>query len=212
MLSVFLLVNYICPVIAAESDLPGQETDEDVFGMFAGNYIFMSGAGGWMSQMDIDPDGTFSGEYHDTEMGLSGDGYDYTVYFAEFTGSFGNPRKVNDYTYSFELEDIQYANAPDTEEIVSDEYGTRRTIYAEAYGLDEGTKTIYAYTASAPTDKLPDGLLSWVDMMRSDEDKISGELSHKCLYVPGPEYGWFCTMEGDISEEEGGADTAEDAE
>ena len=197
MLMVSLLVSHVCPVIAAESDPSGQEMKEDVFGMFAGHYIFTSGVGGWMTQMDIRSDGTFSGEYYDTEMGLSGDGYDYTMYYADFTGKFGSPKKINDYTYYFELEDMQYANAPGTEEIVTDMDGRRLTIYAEAYGLDEGTETIYAYTASAPADKLPNGLLTWVDMMRSDEDKSSGKLSHNCLYIPGPEYGWFCTIEGD---------------
>lgn len=175
-----------------DNDNEGENT-EDVFGMFAGKYAFTSGVGYWSTQMELKADGTFSGEYHDQNAGESGDGYDGTTYKSTFSGSFTNPKKLNDYTYSFELGDIKYENTPGTEEIESmgNSDFKMRMAYTEAYGLDRGTKTIYAYTPDAPVSELPEGFMSWVGHLRSDETRNNSELSYKCLYVVEPEYGWI---------------------
>ena len=39
-------------------------------------FEFCSGAGGWATDFTIDSDGHFSGEYHDSDMGVTGDGYE----------------------------------------------------------------------------------------------------------------------------------------
>ena len=41
----------------------------------AGNYSFGSGVGAWGTVMKVNKDGTFSGSYHDSDMGATGDGY-----------------------------------------------------------------------------------------------------------------------------------------
>ena len=57
-----------------------EEEEVDVFGLFAGDYAFASGVGGWGTTMTINPDGTFVGQFYDSTMGESGDGYDSTLY------------------------------------------------------------------------------------------------------------------------------------
>ena len=49
---------------------------------------FSSGAGAWGTGLTLAADGSFSGEYHDSDMGDSGDDYpDGTVYLCNFPGS-----------------------------------------------------------------------------------------------------------------------------
>ena len=53
------------------------------------NFLFCSGAGGWSTGLKLNADGTFSGEYHDSNMGETGDGYpNGTMYECTFSGKF----------------------------------------------------------------------------------------------------------------------------
>ena len=165
-------------------------TDEEIFSKFEGGYAFTSGAGFWSSHIDLKSDGTFSGDYHDSNMGESGAGYDATEYQSKFTGRFVNPKKINNYTYSFELESINYENEPGTEEIQARGSAKLLVKYSEAYGLSGGTKTVYAYTPDAPALMLPNELMTWVGHLRGD-DRDNAKLMHNCLYAVEPQYGWI---------------------
>lgn len=170
---------------------PTEEDAVNAFELFAGNYSFLSGAGAWSTDIEINSDGTFTGIYEDYDLGDGGDGYDSTLYHSKFSGRFKNPQMINLYTYSFEIEDIQYENTPGTEEIIVDEDSGHRMrwVYSEAYGI-AGTDTFYAYTADAPMIILPKGLISWVDYLRGD-NRYQMRLSYKCLYGVGNECGWI---------------------
>ena len=171
-----------------------EENDSDIFSMFEGSYTFTSGVGAWSTQLELKSDGTFTGEYHDTDAGARGDGYDATLYLAKFSGRFKDPQKVNDYTYSFKLDEIYYENEPDTEEI-GDPYDSGGKVkvlmkYSAAYGLS-GAETVYAYMPSAPTAELPDKFMLWVDHLRDKNTRYGSELSYKCLYAVETEQGWI---------------------
>ncbi len=170
---------------------PTEKDAVDAFELFAGSYYFLSGAGAWSTNIEIYSDGTFTGIYEDYDLGDGGDGYDSTVYHSKFSGKFKNPQSINLYTYSFEIEDIQYENTPGTEEIiVNEESGHRmRWVYSEAYGI-AGADTFYAYTADAPMAILPKGLISWIDHLRGD-DRYQMRLAYKCLYGVEIECGWI---------------------
>lgn len=121
-------------------------------------FLFASGAGAWGTVMTIREDGSFEGNYHDSDMGDTGDGYpNGTAYYCDFNGKFSAPVKENDYTYRFELEDIRYADEPGLESI-TDEILYK---YTEAYGLSEG-RAFCVYLPGAPVDELPEDFLSWV--------------------------------------------------
>ena len=124
-------------------------------------FVFSSGAGAWQTMLNINEDGTFKGEYSDSDMGDTGEGYpDGIVYSSTFEGKFTAPKKVNDYTYSMSIESINLEKEVGTEEIVDG----IKYIYSEPYGLD-GAKEIYIYTPQAPLKELPEGFRSWVGYM-----------------------------------------------
>lgn len=133
-------------------------------------FYFASGAGGWRTVMQIKEDGSFSGQYSDSDMGSSGDEYpNGTYYFCAFEGKFTQPVKVNDYTYSMEIEEISLANEAGTEEIIDDTLYS----YSEPYGLD-GAEEVLIYLPGAPTTELPAEYMSWVrnDMENPDVTQL----------------------------------------
>lgn len=121
-------------------------------------FWFASGAGGWATQLSIHSDGTFAGEYHDSDMGSYDESHpNGTVYQCIFDGQFSQPIKVNDYTYSMQILSISYTKEPDTSEIKD---GTLYH-YTTPYGLDK-TETLLIYLPGAPLAELPEGYRSWV--------------------------------------------------
>lgn len=121
-------------------------------------FWFASGAGAWATQLSIHSDGTFAGEYHDSDMGSYDESHPYgTVYQCIFDGQFSQPVKVNDYTYSMQILSISYVKEPDTSEIKN---GTLY-YYTTPYGLDEA-ETLLIYLPGAPLAELPEGYRSWV--------------------------------------------------
>ena len=121
-------------------------------------FYFSSGVGGWDTHLMIEPDGSFAGNYHDSDMGDTGEGYTYgTLYFCDFTGSFSDPVKVDDYTYTFEIESLDFSRNPGEEEIVDE----IRYVYSDAYGLNDA-ETLYLYLPGKPLEELSEEYRSWV--------------------------------------------------
>lgn len=120
-------------------------------------FMFSSGAGGWRTVMYLNSDGTFSGIYTDSELGSTGEGYpNGTYYVSEFSGKFGNIKKVNDYTYSMEIADIELVNEPGEEWIDDDVL----YIASDPYGIDGG-KDFILYLPDAPVSEMSEEFLSW---------------------------------------------------
>ena len=117
-------------------------------------FWFGSGAGVWCTVLDVNPDGTFEGNFHDSDMGSMDETYpNGTVYICSFTGKFTQPVKVNDYTYSMRIESIELADEPDKEEI-KDEF---RLIYTGPHGMEDAEE-ILIYLPGAPVKELPKGI------------------------------------------------------
>lgn len=167
---------------AQEKEAPGEterqteaepvEEEGFSFDSFADlRFCFSSGAGAWSTLMTVRADGSFSGEYWDSDMGDTGEGYPGgTVYRCDFAGEFTEPVKVNDYTYSMQIRRISYEKEAGTEEIQD---GVRYC-YSDAYGLDEA-KDILIYLPGGPLDELPEEYRSWVgyyDLTGSTETEL----------------------------------------
>ena len=62
--------------------------DLSIFQTMAGlEWSFSSGAGAWSTELYIQTDGSFSGDFHDSDMGDCTDEYPYgTLYFCAFSG------------------------------------------------------------------------------------------------------------------------------
>ena len=77
------------------------------------NFSFLSGAGGWSTEMMIAEDGTFRGVYQDGEMGSYSESYPKgTVYYCSFQGKFTEPVQKEEYVCSTTIESISYDNPP----------------------------------------------------------------------------------------------------
>ena len=121
-------------------------------------FTFSSGAGGWATVIHLNADGSFSGKYHDSEMGSSSEDYpNGTVYTCSFDGRFGNIKKIDEYSYEMVLEDMNIHDTPDAEWIES---GTRY-ISSSPYGLESGKAFVF-YLPETPFNEFPeDNLRMW---------------------------------------------------
>ena len=134
-------------------------------------FCFSSGAGAWSTLLTIREDGSFSGEYHDSDMGVAGDNFpNGTCYKCNFYGRFTQPVEVNTYTYSVKIAEIAYEKEAGTEEIIDG----IRYCYESAYGL-ENAENILIYLPGAPLDELPEEFRSWIgyyDLSRTTETEL----------------------------------------
>ena len=138
--------DYVIDILEDTAENPQKETQEDMknqpdletgfsFSEFKNlNFTFLSGAGGWSTQMTIAEDGTFDGVYSDSDMGSYTNSYPKGVqYYCSFHGKFSEPVQKEEFIYSTTIENISYDYPAGTEEI-KDEI---RYIYSDAYGLDD---------------------------------------------------------------------------
>lgn len=154
----------LATVSTTEAETTTEEIPEDI-GFSYGKlqhttFIFSSGAGAWETDLSVDADGNFSGMFHDSEMGDTGEGYPSgSIYFSEFSGRFGQLEKVDDYTYATTIESIEYVNEPGTEEIKDE----MRYKYSEAYGLENAGRILF-YLPGRPLDSFSEGERSWMNL------------------------------------------------
>lgn len=140
-------------------------------------FLFASGAGAWGTELMIHADGSFEGNYHDSEMGSIGEGYpNGTRYFSEFSGQFSEPEKVGDYTYKMTVDTISYQNEVGTEEILDEIL----YVYSDAYGL-AGAEEILIYLPGTPIEELPEDYMLWAKGSAYIEDGTT-ELPFYGLY------------------------------
>lgn len=159
-------------------------------------FYFSSGAGAWGTELHISPDGSFSGNHHDSNMGETGEGYpNGSEYCCDFTGRFSPLKKINAHTYSLRIEDLQYAKTPGTEEIRE---GVRYA-YTTAFGLTK-TEEMVLYLPGTPLEEIPEGFRDWLWFTTLFSYKGT-VLPHYGLYNPEGEYGftgWY--IEGEAEE------------
>ena len=170
------------------------------------DFYFASGAGAWATELEIEADGSFSGNYHDSDMGDSGTDYpNGTRYICEFEGRFAVPEKIDEYSYKLKLEDISYEKKPGT---IWTEDGVRM-IASEAYGMMAGesspgnpAREFILYLPGAPTADLPQGFLDCIRMPRAWND-IPEKLPVYGLYNTEAETGFSADAEMPATESSG---------
>ena len=152
--------------------------------------MFCSGAGAWSTDLTLSPDGSFEGTYHDSDMGVSGEGFpNGTVYLCTFQGRFGSIKKLDDSTYVMTLQELNITTSHGIGETWIED-GVRY-VSSEAYGLNGGTGFLF-YTPEAPVSELPQAFLNWFS---GPYDRSSltetGTLSHYGLYNKNMGCGFF---------------------
>lgn len=101
------------------------------------NFVFSSGTGGWSTTLSMGPNSTFSGVYHDSDMGVTGPGYPGgTVSYSKFSGQFKEVHQLNPDLYEMYIENLQYENPVGGSEIKEGQ----KYDYTEAYGISKNTR------------------------------------------------------------------------
>ena len=135
-------------------------TGSNIWKYIPDDYFFSSGAGGWGTEIEVSDDGSFSGIFHDSDMGDTGYNYPYgTVYVCQFRGKFTTPQRVDDYTYKMRLSWMSLDQAPGK---TSYEDGVRY-ITSDPYGMEDG-KDFYIYLPGTPIENLSEDFLMWAHM------------------------------------------------
>ncbi|MBQ1935524.1 MAG: hypothetical protein II351_01570 [Clostridia bacterium] len=121
-------------------------------------FSFTSGAGAWSTELFLYPDGTFTGSFHDSNMGEIGDGYPHgTVYTSDFEGRFIITEKQDKNTYALSLAELTNKYEPKKDWWIEDQILYRAS---EPYGLEDG-ETFFLYTPKKATAELSEMFLSW---------------------------------------------------
>ena len=130
--------------------------------------VFASGAGAWSTGLDLKSDGSFTGDYHDMDMG------DRHLYECQFSGKFTDIKKVDEYTYSCRVGELKYEK-PVGETWYADEVTHEA---ADSYGIVKGDQ-YYIHLKGKPVNKLSEQLKSWSHGVLGND--VSGSLPCNAL-------------------------------
>ena len=143
-------------------------TGSNIWKYLPDDFWFSSGAGGWGTELTVKDDGSFTGSFHDSNLGETGVANPYgTVYTCDFRGKFTQPQRVNDYVYKMKLSWMSMDQAPDK---VYYEEGIKY-VTAEPYGM-ENAKEFYIYLPGTPIELLSEDFLMWARMYDYEGDTI----------------------------------------
>lgn len=143
--------------------------NRDPLEILAGDYYLASGAGGWETSLEINEDGTFTADFHDSDMGDMAEEYpDGTLYLGSCTGRFEVVGSVDEYTYRLKVVDKKELYTPDVIEIVD---GIRQ-IYTETYGV-EGDGEFEMYLPGKNVSEMTEDSFMWIGMTSSDVFKTT---------------------------------------
>ena len=118
------------------------------------NFVFSSGTGGWSTTLSIGPNSTFSGVYHDSDMGVTGPGYPGgTVSYSKFSGQLKQVHQLNPNLYEMYIENLQYENPVGGSEIKEGQ----KYDYTEAYGISKNHR-MAIYLPGTPISSMPEEL------------------------------------------------------
>ena len=123
-------------------------------------FYFSSGAGAWGTSLYMNEDWSFTGDFHDSNMGETGPGYPGgTCYISNFSGTFSTPEMVTDTCARLELRSLSFTPSEDEKNISNDILYIGATPYG-VYGGEE----FYLYFPGQPYDLIPEDCRIWMSM------------------------------------------------
>ena len=171
----------------AETALPADMPDD---------FTFASGAGGWSTELFLEPDGSFTGMYFDSEMGDTDKDYPFgTVYFCVFAGRFDEIEKADEHSYTMKLGALSQETEEGEIEIDAEE--GIRYISAAPYGLSEIGSTYRLYLPDTPLEGLSEEFLTWWPLRFEQGSTERKTLGCWGLLNDAEEYGFF-SYEGEV--------------
>ena len=161
-------VNQVESAIVSEQESPVNKDTTNIFDAIPSEFTFSSGAGGWRTLININSDGSFTGNYVDYDLGDTGTDYPKgSAAICDFTGKFTNVTKIDDFSYSMKVISLVQEGTKGDEYI---EDGTRFTV-SHPYGFDDADEFML-YLPGKPISELSDDFLSWVQFGRRGEQAI----------------------------------------
>jgi hypothetical protein len=148
--------------------------------------LLASGAGAWGSRLVFCPDGSFSGEYHDSEASVGEDYPDGTCYVSVFEGRFTDIEQISDYFWTMRLVELSTAEEKDTTWIKD----KVRYIAADALGIAGGEEFILFAPGTKPEDMPAECRDWWPDAYEWRNGEVD-QLEGWALYNVSMEYGFF---------------------
>ncbi len=154
-------------------------------------FIFSSGAGAWDTTLEISEDGSFTGDYHDSEMGDMGEDYPLgTVYGCLFHGQLTLGEQISDTAYSVTVESCE-PDEGQLEETIEDEI---RYVTTDPYGLKEGDQLVL-YLPGQKVEELSEELIPWLHLEAETEAAETLEVYALCNEKEGLAFVSFEKME-----------------
>ena len=103
-IAILLLVSILVATCGCRKDYSNKGNTNNKFGVLKKldgvEFTFTSGAGGWRTILKFKSDGTFKGEYTDSNLGETGSNYPKgTIYKSTFSGNVKSIKKVGEFEY-----------------------------------------------------------------------------------------------------------------
>ena len=156
--------KWLCVLLALAVLVPAALSEGGAFSDVAGTYELSSGVGAWFTEMTVDPDGSFSGYFQDTDMDggeLEGAPYQATVYGAAFSGALSKAERVGDRELDCTVKELTWEQF---DPYVEDD---ALRVSAQPSGLNQGDKLRF-FMEGAEAEALPEGFLVWVRMREGE--------------------------------------------
>ncbi|MFR0565770.1 PASTA domain-containing protein [Bifidobacterium porcinum] len=126
-----------------------------------GKYIFSVGAGAWSTIMTVNADGTFSADYHDSDLGVTGDGYpNGSRSIASGTGKFNYSKRNDDGSFSMTCDQKAFHQNGTVGDVTIKD-GVRVETVDGIYGLTP-CNTFTVYPTGYATSALSNDVKSWM--------------------------------------------------
>ena len=149
-------------------EMTSSVSGDNIFAQLPSEFVFTSGAGGWATELTLNDDGSFTGQYYDYNLGITGPNYpNGSAYICNFTGKFSTPQKISEYVYSMELESLETEGTPDS---VYYKDGIQYTV-AKPYGITENSNYLI-YLPGCPSDDLDAGFIGWASIKFDNRDSL----------------------------------------
>ncbi len=149
---------------------------------------FSSGAGAWSTWLMLNSDGTFSGSFHDSDMGDSGEDYpNGTVYYCNFSGVFENVVQEDLFSYSMKMTKLNCEDSREGEAFIEDGV---RYVHSYPYGMEGGEEFIL-YRPEKAVEGLNEDFLSWWPERYNWGEELPWTLERFGLYNVNTGEGFF---------------------
>lgn len=166
-IAILLLVSILVATCGCRKDYSNKGNTNNKFGVLKKldgvEFTFTSGAGGWRTILKFKSDGTFKGEYTDSNLGETGSNYPKgTIYKSTFSGNVKSIKKVGEFEYKLIVKDTLKLEKQINQSEIKDGI---RYIYSEPYGLEniKAGSTLSIVAPGYDCKQLNDEERSWIN-------------------------------------------------